>query len=297
MRLLVCSKSDLVANLILNRLLPRLRDHEITLLLANRHRPEVGDVAELELLRDLEEQLANRLLFPLLDAQAPSPPEAPSSTADSPEADTEAGDDERLFGFAELAQRTGTRLISAQGASSADRSALYRDARPEAIVAVKYGYLFSADDLRLPRLGALNLHSGLLPARPGLHATLWAMLEGDREGGCCLHWMDAQIDSGPLVAQRAVPLNYNRSFFANMLAVYLAGAELIAEALETLAAGRALPTTPQTGPRGICRSLPGPGDMARLKERGPRMIDAEDIIELLMRYRMPRPADIPRRHR
>ena len=297
MRLLVCSKSDLVANLILNRLLPQLRDHEITLLLANRHRPEVGDVAELKLLRALEEQLANRLLFPLLDAQAPSPPETPLSTTAPPEADTETGDQERLFGFAELAQRTGSRLISAQGTTSAERSALYRDAQPEAIVAVKYGYLFSDEDLRLPRLGGLNLHSGLLPARPGLHATLWAMLEGDREGGCCLHWMDAQIDSGPLVAQRAVPLNYDRSFFANMLAVYLAGAELIAEALKTLAAGGTLPATPQTAPRGTYRSLPGPDEMARLKERGLRMIDAADVIELLMRYRIPRPGDIPRQHR
>ena len=297
MRLLVCSKSDLVANLILNKLLPRLRDHEITLLLANRQRPGVGDVAELELLRALEERLANQLLFPLLDAQAPSPPETPLSTAGRPAPDRGASDDGRLFGFAELAQRTGTRLVSAQSMTSAGRSSLYRDAQPEAIVAIKYGYLFSADDLRLPRLGALNLHSGLLPARPGLHATLWAMLEGDREGGCCLHWMDAQIDNGPLVAQRTVPLDYDRSFFANMLAVYLAGAELIAEALETLATGRSLPATPQTGPRGTYRSLPGPDDMARLKERGLRMIDAADVIELLMRYRVSLPADTPEPHR
>lgn len=290
MRLLVCSKSDLVANLILNKLLPRLQSHDITLLLANRHRSAVGEVAELELLRTLEEQLANQLLFPLLDAKALATPRALAS-------DTGGDDEARLLGFAELAERTGTRLLSAQGLTSAERSALYRDARPDAIVAVKYGYLLSPEDLRLPHLGAFNLHSGLLPARPGLHATLWAMLDGDQEGGCCLHWMDRQIDSGPLVAQRQVPLNYDRSFFANMLAVYLAGAELIAEALETLATGRSLPARPQTGPRGPYRSLPGPDDIGRLKERGLRMIDASDIVELLMRYRASPPGDTPERHR
>jgi len=52
----------------------------------------------------------------------------------------------------------------------------------------------------------LNIHPSLLPAFPGLHAQRQALAAGVRVSGCTVHFVDAGLDSGPIVEQRAVPV-------------------------------------------------------------------------------------------
>ena len=50
----------------------------------------------------------------------------------------------------------------------------------------------------------LNVHPSLLPAFPGLDAQAQALAHGVRITGCTVHLVDAGLDSGPIVVQRAV---------------------------------------------------------------------------------------------
>ncbi len=52
----------------------------------------------------------------------------------------------------------------------------------------------------------LNIHPSLLPAFPGLHPQRQALEAGVRVSGCTVHLVDAGLDSGPIVHQRAVPV-------------------------------------------------------------------------------------------
>ena len=52
----------------------------------------------------------------------------------------------------------------------------------------------------------LNIHPSLLPSFPGLHAQRQALEHGVRISGCTVHLVDEGLDSGPIVAQRAVPV-------------------------------------------------------------------------------------------
>lgn len=52
----------------------------------------------------------------------------------------------------------------------------------------------------------LNVHPALLPAFPGLHAQEQAWKAGVRISGCTLHLVDEGTDTGPIVAQGAVPV-------------------------------------------------------------------------------------------
>jgi phosphoribosylglycinamide formyltransferase-1 len=52
----------------------------------------------------------------------------------------------------------------------------------------------------------LNIHPSLLPAFPGLEAQEQAFAYGVKIAGCTVHFVDEELDHGPIVAQRAVPV-------------------------------------------------------------------------------------------
>jgi phosphoribosylglycinamide formyltransferase-1 len=52
----------------------------------------------------------------------------------------------------------------------------------------------------------LNVHPALLPAFPGMHAQAQALAYGVRIAGCTIHLVDGGTDTGPIVAQGAVPV-------------------------------------------------------------------------------------------
>ncbi|MEI6614220.1 MAG: phosphoribosylglycinamide formyltransferase [Chrysiogenales bacterium] len=50
----------------------------------------------------------------------------------------------------------------------------------------------------------LNIHPSLLPSFPGLHAQKQALRQGAKISGCTVHFVDSGLDSGPIIAQKAV---------------------------------------------------------------------------------------------
>lgn len=54
--------------------------------------------------------------------------------------------------------------------------------------------------------GVLNIHPSLLPAFPGLHGPRQAVKQGVKIAGCTVHFVDAGLDSGPVIVQAAVPV-------------------------------------------------------------------------------------------
>jgi phosphoribosylglycinamide formyltransferase 1 len=52
----------------------------------------------------------------------------------------------------------------------------------------------------------VNVHPSLLPAFPGLHAARQALAAGVDRSGCTVHFVDAGVDTGPVIEQRVVPV-------------------------------------------------------------------------------------------
>ncbi|BDG06154.1 phosphoribosylglycinamide formyltransferase [Anaeromyxobacter oryzae] len=52
----------------------------------------------------------------------------------------------------------------------------------------------------------VNVHPGLLPSFPGLHAARQALAYGARVAGCTVHFVDEGTDTGPIIAQAVVPV-------------------------------------------------------------------------------------------
>jgi methionyl-tRNA formyltransferase len=96
--------------------------------------------------------------------------------------------------------------------------------------------------------GALNIHASLLPRWRGAAPIQRALLAGDRESGVSIMKMDAGLDTGPVLAQRRVPITQDED--AGTLHDKLAalGAELMAATLADMHAGRVRPVPqPEAG--------------------------------------------------
>jgi len=77
---------------------------------------------------------------------------------------------------------------------------LARTLQPD-LVAVFGTSLIRGELLKQGRLGIANLHGGLSPEYRGADCTFWALYNGEPEKvGCTLHWIDAGIDTGGLIA-------------------------------------------------------------------------------------------------
>ena len=66
--------------------------------------------------------------------------------------------------------------------------------------------LLTAEFCRAFPLRALNIHPSLLPAFPGLDAQKQALEHGAKISGCTVHFVDEQLDAGPIILQAAVPV-------------------------------------------------------------------------------------------
>ena len=66
--------------------------------------------------------------------------------------------------------------------------------------------LLTADFVNLWAGRMLNIHPALLPAYKGLHTHERALADGVAEHGCTVHFVVPQMDDGPVILQRAVPV-------------------------------------------------------------------------------------------
>lgn len=77
---------------------------------------------------------------------------------------------------------------------------------PGVIVVWAYSMILPAPVLAVPPRGAVNVHGGPLPEYRGGHVAQWAIINGEREFGVTLHYMDEGIDTGPIIEARRFPL-------------------------------------------------------------------------------------------
>ena len=137
-----------------------------------------------------------------------------------------AMDDGRLHGvvatvIANRADAPGLAIASARGIATQvieHRSFASRDAfddalasaidasAPDLIVLAGFMRMLGAAFVRRYTGRMINIHPSLLPLYPGLHTHRRALADGVRVHGCTVHFVTADVDVGPIIAQAAVPV-------------------------------------------------------------------------------------------
>ena len=84
--------------------------------------------------------------------------------------------------------------------------AALREAKVDLIALAGFMRVLKGEFLREFEGRIVNIHPSLLPSFPGLHAWKQALDYGVKVTGCTVHFVDAGVDSGPIIAQQSVPV-------------------------------------------------------------------------------------------
>ena len=109
--------------------------------------------------------------------------------------------------------------------------------KADLMIVVAYGLILPPAVLTMPRLGCINVHASLLPRWRGAAPIQRAILAGDRETGVCLMQMEAGLDTGPVLASAACPIEPDDTGGRLHDRLSVMGAQLLKENLDRYARG------------------------------------------------------------
>jgi hypothetical protein len=264
MRILICAKNDLAANIACNRLCRGLGDAELSIWLSELTRSEELSDPDLATMRFFERDLPNRWIFPLLTA-------GPRRAEDA------------YLTFDELAERhhADLRIVPSLRADGIAPALATMDL----VISIRFSHLFPADLIGLPRHGILNLHPGSLPRYAGLYAPMRQILDGQTQIGCTVHWIDAGIDTGPIIANGALPIDRERSLIWHVCHAYVPGLAPVLDIVQAVAGGRRPPGKAQDSRQRHYHRLPGAAEFQAFRDRGFTLVGFGDYEDLLEHYR------------
>lgn len=115
--------------------------------------------------------------------------------------------------------------------------------KPDLAVLIAYGNIIPKEVLSVPRFGFVNLHLSLLPELRGPSPAQGAILEGRTETGVTLMKMDEGMDTGDVIAQRAIPIHSNDTAASLYERLGTCAAEMIPTDICAYLNGTLIPTT------------------------------------------------------
>ncbi len=141
----------------------------------------------------------------------------------------------------EAALRLGLPVIQPEKLRQPEAMEQLRAWAPDLIVVAAFGQILRPDVLDLPRFGCVNVHASLLPRWRGAAPIQAAILAGDKETGVTIMKMDAGVDTGPILAQRALPIAPDETGGSLFEKLARLGADLLLETLPRYLSGEIVP--------------------------------------------------------
>jgi methionyl-tRNA formyltransferase len=112
-----------------------------------------------------------------------------------------------------------------------------RRLQPDVIVVVAFGQIISKEILELPPLGCINVHASLLPSYRGAAPIQWAVINGETQSGITIMRMDEGLDTGDMIAKKAIPLDAKETGGSLFDKLSQMGAKLLVDTLPRLEDG------------------------------------------------------------
>jgi lipopolysaccharide/colanic/teichoic acid biosynthesis glycosyltransferase/folate-dependent phosphoribosylglycinamide formyltransferase PurN len=152
---------------------------------------------------------------------------------------------------------------------------------PDILLSYSCPYRIANDVLDIPSIGALNVHSSLLPRYAGVCTYVHVLADGQPVTGVTVHEMVERFDAGRIVAQQEVAIDDTTSVFALFVRQCRLAGPLLIDALAACVKERTVPGVPQDIAQRTYCGEPTRDDVARLRARGHRLMRVADVTTLL----------------
>lgn len=113
--------------------------------------------------------------------------------------------------------------------------------QPDVIIVAAFGQILRQDVLDLAPFGCVNIHASLLPRWRGAAPIQACILAGDMQTGISIMKLDAGVDTGPILSQRAIPIEADDTGGSLFEKLAMLGGELLMDTLPGYLSGEIKP--------------------------------------------------------
>lgn len=128
-------------------------------------------------------------------------------------------------------------------------------ANADLYVVVAYGKILSQELINLPKLGTINIHYSLLPKYRGASPLEACLLNGDEKTGVSIQQMAFKLDSGPILAEKEIPIEIETTKNELRKKLINLGAETLSEILPDLIEQKIKPIPQDESMATFCKKI------------------------------------------
>jgi methionyl-tRNA formyltransferase len=136
------------------------------------------------------------------------------------------------------------------------------------VVSIACPQIVREELLECPPEGVINIHGALLPKYRGKLPSFWVLANGEEKTGVTVHYMNEDLDDGPIIVQKEVPICPDDTLHSLVLRSKVQyGASALADAVQQIEAGT-VETKDNPDDQATYFSFPDAGAIRRFRERG-----------------------------
>lgn len=141
--------------------------------------------------------------------------------------------------FKKVAEETDTTGVYFEKNNQDDFAERVRQLKPDLIVVAGWHYILPAKILSIPPLGTIGLHASLLPKYRGGSPLVWQLLNGEKEGGITLFYLEdgVGVDAGHVIGQKSFKIDEEDNIMNLMGKAQMAALHLIEQFFPLLEQG------------------------------------------------------------
>ncbi len=145
--------------------------------------------------------------------------------------------------------------------------------QPDLIVTCAYGQILPKELLDIPKYGSINIHASLLPKYRGASPIQYALLNGEKQTGVTLMYMDEGMDTGDIIAKETYMIKDTDNLKTLEDELSLLGAKLLEKNLENIQQGKVIRTKQDNNLASYTKMITREDEIIDYSERGEKIIN------------------------
>ena len=141
-----------------------------------------------------------------------------------------------------VARSAGIEIVQPTDSAASDFVARVGRYAPDLGISVSYDQILRPELIKLPRLGFINFHAGMLPRYRGRNVINWAIINNEKEIGVTAHFIDVGIDTGDIILQRKLPILWEDDYASVLGRVTQAMPNIVSDAIRIFDTGTVMRT-------------------------------------------------------